>query len=335
MNKLVTIANRSKLITHTGFKNYDVCLNTYVGCEFGCSYCYVRFFIKDKDKQWGEFVRIRDHVKDKLPTELNKGYVTVPTAARRPVLDKEGKPSGKTKRIEASIPIQDARLVIGTMTDPYQPVEKKYRVTRNALEILANHSNKFQKIGIFTRSPLVLQDLDLIKQLPQARVHFTITPYPHNVMRKLEPYSPLTETRWKIIAKLKEAGIRVHVNVAPIMPTLSEDNIEQWVKKLTELQVDEYFVDPMQPYDESFKAFKESCQGLEGVNWQKIEETMLNKETYLEWKFDYFQKWDTSRRKYQHLAPKQLPIWSDHENHVWVNMKTGEQMSLKNYDHNS
>ncbi len=335
MNKLVTIANRSTLITHTGFKNYDVCLNTYVGCEFGCTYCYVRFFIKDENKEWGEFIRIREHVKDKLPKELNKGYVTVPTAVRKPVLDKEGKPTGKTKRIDAHLQIEEARLVLGTMTDPYQPTEKKYRVTRSAIQILLNHSHKFQKVGIFTRSPLVLQDIELIKQLPQARVHFTITPYKHEVMRALEPMSPITESRWKVIKKLKESGIRVHVNVAPVIPFLSEHSIEDWARKLAELQVDEYFVDPMQAYDESFKAFKQSCQGIEGVNWPQIEEIMLDKDKYLQWKAEYFERWNIARKKYQHLAPKQLPIWSDHENHVWVNMKTGEQMSLKNYNHNA
>ena len=65
-----TVASRGKLISKTGFKNYDICLNTYVGCQFGCTYCYVRFFIKDDNKEWGKFVRLRHHVADKLPKEL-------------------------------------------------------------------------------------------------------------------------------------------------------------------------------------------------------------------------------------------------------------------------
>lgn len=333
MQKVVTIASRSKLITHTGFKNYDVCFNTYVGCEFGCTYCYVRFFVKDKDLEWGEFIRVRDHVKDRLPKELNTGFVEVPTNVRTPILDEDGKPTGKTKRVFAQVPIEEARCVIGTMTDPYQPTEKKFRITRTALQIMLGHSHKFKKIGIFTRSPLVLQDADLIRQLPKARVHFTITPYEHDVMRKLEPKSPITETRWKTVAALKEAGLRVHVNVAPIMPLLSEQSIDEWARRLAELQVDEYFVDPMQAYDESFKAFKDACQDM--PEWPKIEEIMLDKQKYLDWKADYLLKWDAARQKYQHLAPNQLPIWSDHENHVWVDMRTGQQMSLKNYNNDA
>lgn len=338
MKKVVTIASRSGLIAHTGFKNYDVTFNTYVGCEFGCSYCYVRFFIKDKDLEWGEFIRVREHVKEKLPKELNKGFVFVPQkdlngkSIRTRVLDEDGNPTAKTKAVQQAIKIEDARLVIGTMTDPYQPAENKYRITRSALEILLNHSHKFKKVGIFTRSPLVLQDVDLIKQLPKARVHFTITPYEHDVMRKLEPKSPLTESRWKIVAKLKEAGLRVHVNVAPVMPLLSESNIDEWARRLAELKVDEYFVDPMQAYNESFAAFKEACQDMPGVDWPRIEEIMQDESKYLAWKADYFHKWDTARKKYQHLAPNQLPIWSDHENHVWVDMRDGRQMSLKNYN---
>ncbi len=335
---LVTIASKTGVIGPTGFKNYEVCLNTYVGCEFGCSYCYVRFFIKDDKKEWGEFVRVRAHIEDRLPKELQKGYVEVPQGRVKvyddkgePVLNAKGKQ--KTKLEYRSIPIPDARLVIGTMTDPYQPQEKRSRITRKTLEILLREDlPQFNKVGIFTRSPLILQDLDLIKRLPRARVHFTITPYPDELTRIIEPYSPLVAARWKVIEKLKEAGVRVHVNVAPVMPMISEGLIDDFAKKLAELQVDEYFVDPMQPYKESFQSFREACEKVPGLDWSAIERIMTNKDEYLLWKGTYYKAWNEARLKYQHLAPDQFPIWSDHENHVWVNMITGEQLDYKHYN---
>lgn len=338
MNKtLVTIASRTKIITQSNFKNYDVCLNPYVGCEFGCSYCYVRFFVKDDNRPWGEFVRIREHLKEVLPNELRKGQIKL-NNGRQPVLDDDGnqvldenkKPLTKPKY--KCIDIINARLVIGTMTDPYQPKELKHRITRTALQILLKPDLlHFKKVGIFTRSPLILQDLDLIKQLPKARVHFTITPFPNSIMRVIEPYSSVTSRRWNTVKKLKESGIRVHVNVSPIMPGMSEEFIDEWARRLAELEVDEYFVDPMQPYKESFEAFRKACNTIPNLDWHNIESTMLDKEKYLDWKFTYFQTWNAARKKYEHLAPKQLPIWSDHENKIWVDMRTGQQMDHRVY----
>lgn len=327
---LVSVASKSSLITHTGFKNYDVCLNPYVGCEFGCSYCYVRFFVKDKEREWGDFVRVRSFLEDKLPSLISKGFFDIPAGKIRSVGD-DGET--KVKKIFRPLPVSEARLVIGTMTDPYQPQEKKHRITRRALEILNRPDlPRFKKVGIFTRSPLVLQDLELIKCLPNPRVHFTITPYPDAVMRAIEPFSPVSASRWKVVKKLKDAGVRVHVNIAPVMPMISEQFIDDFARKLAELQVDEYFVDPMQAYKESYAAFKAACQGAPGVSWSQIEGIMCDKAKYLKWKLDYFEKWDKARLKYQHLAPNQLPIWSDHERDVWVDMRSGAQMDHKRYN---
>jgi len=79
-------ARKTNLIVKSGFSGYDHCLNPYVGCQFGCRYCYVRFFIKDKNHEWGEFVRVRSYIRDRLPTDL--------------------------------VAVAPTRLVLGTMTDP-------------------------------------------------------------------------------------------------------------------------------------------------------------------------------------------------------------------------
>lgn len=334
---LTTVANKSKVLSKSGFSGYDACINPYVGCEFGCSYCYVRFFVKDKQKPWGEFVRVREHIEEQLPKELRKGQIDITEGREKvynaegdPVLGEDGKQTTRPKHRYLAIP--ETRLVLGTMTDPYQPKEAKFRITRKTLQILTQPDVlKFKKVGIFTRSPLVLQDLELIKQLPMARVHFTITPFPHKVMRAIEPFSPLTERRWDVVKKLKEAGLRVHVNISPVMPGMSEDFIEEWIGRLVELQVDEWFWDPMQPYKESFAAFKQACQTLPDLDWSKIEAIMTDRDRYLDWKFAFHQRLKAAWDKAHHLSPHTLGIWCDHEHDVWVNLLTGEQMDSRRY----
>lgn len=330
------VAKRGKLVVKSMFSGYDLCINPYVGCEFGCSYCYVRFTVKDENHEWGEFVRVRDHMTEQLPKELDKGFFRI-ADGHEIITDEEGniqrteagKPSKRT--INKTLMMSDARLVMGTMTDPYQPAELRHRITRTALEIITNHPNQFKKVGIFTRSPLVVQDIDLIKKLPNARVHFTVTPFHQDVLRAIEPYSSMTKRRWDTVKELKDAGLRVHVNVSPIIPILSEGFEQEFIEKLVELQVDEYFVDPMQAYKESWEAFKKSARDLKNINFSDIEYIMLDRDRYSDWKLDYFQRWNELRKSIQHRAPNQLPIWSDHENRVWVNMLNGQQMSKREY----
>jgi DNA repair photolyase len=137
---LVTVAPRTTLITKSGFSNYDLCLNPYVGCEFKCQYCYVRFFVKDSKAEWGDFVRVREHMITNLPKELLKGFVRVTDGKKKEVgtdgtflRDEDGK--FIFKQTYKNLAITDSRLVIGTMTDPYQPKEVKYRITVSHHEV--------------------------------------------------------------------------------------------------------------------------------------------------------------------------------------------------------
>ena len=323
----VSLASKSKLLVQTGFKNFDLCANSYVGCQFACTYCYVRFFVKDPVHDWGDFVRVRSWAETQLNKELTHGTFKLKTGTR----DEIDQVTAKTKKkpVYTHTPIDQLRLVIGTMTDPYQPIETKERITRTILTTLAAHETKFKKHGLFTRSPLVLNDLELIKSLPAPQIHYTITPYPKDILKQIEPISPTTQARWKVIKQIKESGIRTHVNIAPIIPHISEDYIPKYVQNLAELKIDEYFVDPIQPYPESLKALDEGIKNH--PKYQQIIKTITDKQAYAEWKQEYYEKWQTERRKHQHLAPDQTPIWSDHVHHVWVNMKTEKHMNPKDY----
>ncbi len=293
----VTSASKSKVITKTGFKGYDVCANPYVGCQFGCTYCYVRFFVKDKDYQWGEFVRTRDHIKKNFPKELEK--------------------------------VGGKRLVIGTMTDPYQPIEREHRLTRTILQNIIDAKNKLEKVGIFTRSPIVADDVELIKQLPRPRIHYTISPYEDADIHKLEPIGIQIKRRFETVKILKDAGIRVHTNIAPAIPLMSESTIEATAKSLAEAGVDEFFVDPMQAYGPSFEAMKQALKT--DPRWPEIEKIMLSKELYPKWKEDFRRAWEIAWNKNKGISQHTLPIWSDHEHKVWQRLDTGTILNPKFY----
>lgn len=327
---VTTASKGSPLITKSGFKGYDHCLNPYVGCGFGCSFCYVRFFIKDPTHEWGNFVRVREHIRTKLSNELGKperGDPIIKTnkngkeyKSPGPILtDSDGNPILKYK---------DKRLVIGTMTDPYQPIERKHRIMRKTLEILIENPI-FSKVGIFTRSPIVLEDLDLIAKLPRARVHYSLSPFPKNVLQKLEPIAITIDRRLKTIQALKDSGIRVHVNVAPSVPIYSDDpglTIEL-AKRLGKIGIDEFFVDPVQPYNESFTRMSEVLHN--DPDWKKVADILQDKEVYLTWKQAYWDKWRHAWSQFG--SANTLAIWSDHENHVWRKLVSGEEMDPKLY----
>lgn len=330
----VSTATKSRIISKTGFKNYDVCANPYVGCQFGCTYCYVRFFVTDEEKEWGEFVRVREHLEKALPRELSAGFFRLPAGRVRvlnddgtPVLKADGAP--RTRQTFRNLPVSDARLVIGTMTDPYQPQERKSRITRKMLEILISSPVKLAKVGIFTRSPIILEDIELIKQLPRARVHYTISPYEEKDTKKIEPVSVANKRRFETIEALKKAGIRVHVNVAPCIPVLSESTVDDIAQALAEARVDEFFVDPMQAYGASFEATKVALSSDE--RWPEIEGIMLDKDRYQAWKKDFHSSWEAAWRKHGSGLSDTMPILSDHENDVWIDMRTGKQMDHKHY----
>jgi DNA repair photolyase len=285
-NLSVTEATRSKLLVPSKFSGYDLCLNPYVGCQFGCTYCYVRFFVKDAQAPWGEFVRVREHLREKLRKEL---------------------PVAKGKRV-----------VFGTMTDPYQPQERKHRLTRHALQLMAHSTDAPAKVGIFTRSPIILDDLDLLRKFPWLRVNFTVTPYDRDVQTKLEPISIQTDARFRTMKALKAAGIQVYANVAPVIPVLSDHLTEEFAQRLVDAGVDGFFVDPMQTYKESFQATFSVLNGT--PKWSQAEEIMTDKAKYIKWKQEYYASWIKAWSPYKHLPI--VPILSDHQTKLWFNMQT-------------
>ena len=181
-------------------------LNPYTGCEHRCAFCYVRAFELRADRpfddRYGRTVRVKVNVAAVLRAEL----------ARR---------SWKKEMV-----------VIGAATDPYQPAEGRYRLTRQCLEAMRDFSNPASMI---TRGPMIVRDVDVLTQLAKrADVHitFSIPTLDDEVWRKTEPGTAHPRQRLRALQKLVEAGIDVGVGMAPILPGLSDrpDQLEAVIK---------------------------------------------------------------------------------------------------------
>ena len=181
--------------------SFDRSINPYRGCEHGCSYCFAR------------------------PTHAYMGL--------SPGLDFETKLFAKpnaAKLLERELakPGYEPRtMAIGTNTDPYQPIEKRYRIMREVLEVLDAASHP---VGIVTKSALVLRDIDILSRMAErnlCKVALSVTTLDRKLARAMEPRAATPERRLGTLRLLSEAGIPTTVMVAPIIPALNESEIER------------------------------------------------------------------------------------------------------------
>src|SRR5207248_7640259 len=139
-------------------------------------------------------------------------------------------------------------IAIGTATDPYQPAERRYEVTRAILEEFSRHEGL--ELGIVTKSNLVLRDLDLLQEIGRKNdisVHVTITTLDVNLARILEPRAPRPDLRLEAVRKLSQAGISAGVSCAPVIPgiTDSPQNLESLVRATAEAGGKHIFANPL------------------------------------------------------------------------------------------
>jgi len=175
---------RAKTIL-TKSKIYPWVVNPYTGCQHGCSYCYARFMkrVTGHKEPWGEFVDVKINAPELLRKEITK--------KRR------------------------AQVWVSGVCDPYQPLEAKYRLTRECLEVLAQNS---WPVIIQTRSPLVLRDMDIIRGARSFEVGFSITTADDSIRKLFEPNAPPIEDRIAALDTLHRAGIRTYAMIAPVLP---------------------------------------------------------------------------------------------------------------------
>jgi DNA repair photolyase len=181
-------------------------LNPYTGCEHRCAFCYVRAYElradRPHDDRYGRSIRIKTNVAEVLRVELGR----------------------RTWRRET--------VVIGAATDPYQPAEGRYRLTRGCLEALRDFHNP---TSIITRGPMIVRDVDLLSDLArraELSITLSIPTVDLELWRRTEPGTAPPQQRLRALEKLVNAGLKTNVGMAPILPGLSDrpDRLEAVVK---------------------------------------------------------------------------------------------------------
>jgi DNA repair photolyase len=184
-------------------------INPYRGCEFGCKYCYARYT--------HEFLAPRTGGE----SELGAASLRDPEAFERIVFMKQNAAWLLEQDLRRIDPSQ--QIALGTATDPYQPIERKARITRSILEVFARKQG--YRLGIVTKSTLIERDVDLLTEIARRNrlvVHITITTADAKLARKLEPRAPRPDLRLATVGRLREAGIATGVLCSPLLPGITD-----------------------------------------------------------------------------------------------------------------
>ena len=202
----------------TGFiSEYDGVINPYMGCSFGCSYCYASNFTnKDQDKEeWGKWVKVK--------TNAFAQFMKI----------KPGTMNDKT-------------YYVSTVTDPYQPVENKVRVTQGLLELMVERHPRIRLV-IQTRSPLVVRDLDLFDRIEElggrVQVNMTVTTDDDQIRKTYEPGCPSIQARLQAVQAVQAANVQSCITMTPLLPIR---DAAQFVLQLKETGVQNFIVQPFQ-----------------------------------------------------------------------------------------
>ncbi len=216
---------------------YDYALNPYVGCGHQCVYCYAKFMKRftGHTERWGDFVDVKTNAPELLSREVEK------------------------KRI--------GRVWVSGVCDPYQPLEKKYRLTRKCIEILVGSNWPFT---VQTKSALVLRDIEILKRAQYCEVGFTVTSADDAIRKIFEPGASPVPKRLEALGVLHFNGINTFAMIAPILP-----GAEGLVEKLKG-KVDHVIVDRLN-YNYAHRLYKEH-----GLGWANSESFFSQKSRELE-----------------------------------------------------
>src|SRR5829696_4711593 len=211
-------------------------INPYVGCAFGCAYCYARYahrWVLDRHATANPEHDDMQSARDTLPPWL---------AFERRIFVKQNAADVLRKVLRHGSEqhmalLRGETIVIGTATDPFQPGERRFRITRSLLEVLAEHPGL--SVCIITKSPLITRDIDLLKRINRhssLSLHLSLITTDRDLARKLEPRAPTPEARLRALGRLRENGIETGVNVMPVLPAITDapEALESLVKAVSE-----------------------------------------------------------------------------------------------------
>ena len=195
-----------RALAPSGLPEMDYNLNPYGGCEHGCVYCYAPEVTHTDWKEW-RVVKVKSNIVERLAKEL---------------------------------PGLSGTIGIGTVTDPYQAAERRFRLTRACLEFL---QDKGHPIHLHTKSDLILRDLELIRKF-EGQVAITITGIEDRTSKITEPGAPLPEARFRALRELTEAGVNTYALIAPILGHL-EGHEREFCDRIIDTGVKRAALDPL------------------------------------------------------------------------------------------
>jgi len=217
MNPKINIIEAKSIFMKSGLPGSDWVINPYNGCLFGCIYCYAAQIARWKhpDEKWGSYLDVKINAPELLKKELAN-------------LEKRL----KTKNFGS--------VFFSSVTDPYVGVEVKYHLTRKCLEVLADFGYE-GSIAIQTKSPLVTNDIEVLKKLKNVAVGFTVTTLDDKVARFIEVKAPSVTSRIEALRKLHKERIDTYAFIGPLLPHFinSEKKINELLNKLQEVGVKE------------------------------------------------------------------------------------------------
>jgi len=216
--RCATLLHRLEYGSSTGYT-----ANLYKGCSHGCTYCYAPSLTHD-ERRWGSYVDVKVNAPEVLERELRG--------------------------------LRKDEVFLSSASDPYQPVEAKYGLTRRCLESLLRHGFP---VSILTRSPLVLRDLKLLKKFEWVRVGMSITTVP---VRQFEPGVPPLQRRIDTLKKLGETGIPTWVSLAPVIPGIMMVDLEKLFEDMRDARVSSvsFGILRFTGYEESKRMFEETAR---------------------------------------------------------------------------
>lgn len=205
----------TRILTPTGgyLRGFTHTLQPYAGCEFSCGYCYVREMSVQRANPyrlpWSEWIAPKTNAPARLLRDAERGALDA------------------------------ARVFCSSATDPYTPAERKWKLTRGCLEVMARRPPAF--LTLQTRSPLVQRDAGLLARIPTALVSITVTTDDERVRKLLEPNSPGIALRIDALAALRAAGVSTQAAVSPLLPCDAE-RLAQWLEPVADrVVVDDFF----------------------------------------------------------------------------------------------
>jgi DNA repair photolyase len=185
MKPIIREIQARSILSKSGIPGMKYCINPYTGCTHACTYCYATFMKRftGHTEPWGTFTDVKINAPEVLRKQLKRA--------------------------------EKGNVMLSSVTDPYQPAEVQYKITRKCLEVLELF--KFP-VGILTKSPLIVRDIDIISKLQDAEAGLTITTDDDRVRKIFEPHAPPVSARLEALKTLYKAGIATYVFIGPLLP---------------------------------------------------------------------------------------------------------------------